>query len=205
MALSDQLQKLQEIDFNDLDFENVGIWPAPVKILSGIVLLGLLLFAGYWFHLKELGATLETHAKKETELRDSYQKKAFKAANLNAYRLQMKEMETSFGAMLEQLPKDTEVPGLLEDITQTGLGTGLEFNSIKLLPEKAREFYVELPIQVTAEGAYHDLGSFVSGVANLPRIVTLHDFKIGPQPKTGNLNLSITAKTYRYREQEGAK
>ena len=114
----------------------------------------------------------------------------------------MKEMETSFGALLRQLPSDTEVPGLLEDITRTGLGSGLEFEEIKLLPEAAQQFYIELPIQISVVGTYHDLATFVSGVASLPRIVTLHDFSIMPASdgSTTQLRMSILAKTYRYND-----
>ena len=113
-------------------------------------------------------------------------------------------MEESFGALVSQLPSDTEVPGLLEDITNKGLMNGLEINSIKLQAEQAREFYVELPIAITATGSYHDLGAFISGMAGLPRIVTLHDFSITARSGNSNaLNLSITAKTYRYKDGEG--
>ena len=115
----------------------------------------------------------------------------------------MKEMETSFGMLLRQLPSDTEVPGLLEDITRTGLGSGLEFEEIKLLPEVTQPFYIELPIQITVTGTYHDLATFVSGVAGLPRIVTLHDFDLAPAKPDGGpkLRMSILAKTYRYNDQ----
>lgn len=112
-------------------------------------------------------------------------------------------METSFGALLRQLPSDTEVPGLLEDITRTGLGSGLEFEEIKLQPEVAQQFYIELPINIKVIGGYHDLATFVSGVSSLPRIVTLHDFEILPEKgeaATSKLRMSIVAKTYRYND-----
>ncbi|MNJ59949.1 Pilus assembly protein, PilO [compost metagenome] len=114
----------------------------------------------------------------------------------------MVEMEESFGAMLRQLPSDTEVPGLLEDITRTGLGSGLEFEEIKLMPEVAQQFYIELPIKIGVVGAYHDLATFVSGAASLPRIVTLHDFEIKPlsADSGSKLRMGITAKTYRYND-----
>ncbi len=121
---------------------------------------------------------------------------------VKAVKAQMKEMEESFGALLRQLPSDTEVPGLLEDITRTGLGSGLEFEEIKLLPEVAQQFYIELPIQISVVGGYHDLATFVSGVSSLPRIVTLHDFEIKPVApgSTSKLRMSILAKTYRYND-----
>jgi type IV pilus assembly protein PilO len=135
---------------------------------------------------------------KEAELLQQYQSKAFLAANLEAYRLQMIELDETFGALLEQLPKDTEVPGLLEDITEVAYGSGLSMKSISLEPEKVSEFYVELPIRIDVTGDYHDFGSFVSGVASLPRIVTLHDYSI-KESDGSLLNMVIEAKTYRYK------
>ena len=135
-------------------------------------------------------------------LKEQFSRKAIQAANLDAYKEQMQEMEISFGALLRQLPSDTEVPGLLEDITRTGLGSGLEFEEIKLLPEVAQQFYIELPIQIKVTGSYHDLATFVSGVASLPRIVTLHDFQLAPArvENSSRLNMQIMAKTYRYND-----
>ena len=159
---------------------------------------------GYYYHIKDLQLTLGNVQAEEERLRQDYEKKAFQAANLEAYKAQMVEMEESFGALVSQLPSDTEVPGLLEDITNKGLMNGLEINSIALQPEQAREFYVELPIAITATGSYHDLGAFISGMAGLPRIVTLHDFSISaPAGNSNALNMSITAKTYRYKDGEG--
>jgi type IV pilus assembly protein PilO len=157
---------------------------------------------GYNFHLKDLQVSLEGKQAEEASLKEQFSSKAFLAANLDAYKEQMQEMEVSFGALLKQLPSDTEVPGLLEDITRTGLGSGLEFEEIKLLPEAAQQFYIELPIQITVAGAYHDLATFVSGVASLPRIVTLHDFDLVPANTDGSskLRMSILAKTYRYND-----
>ena len=125
------------------------------------------------------------------------------ATALEAYKVQMAEMEESFGALLRQLPSDTEVPGLLEDITRTGLGSGLEFSEIKLQPEVVQQFYIELPIKISVVGSYHDLATFVSGVASLPRIVTLHDFEVAPvaaEAGSSRLAMSILAKTYRYND-----
>ena len=195
-------ERLREFDINDLDMDNVGIWPTPVKAIAGLLVFCLVSFAGYWFYIQDLQASYEVRQKKEIQLKNSFESKAFKASNLEQYKDQMEEMEASFGALLEQLPKDTEVPGLLEDITRTGANAGLDFHSIRLEKERSEAFYVELPIKIQATGPYHDIGGFVSGVANLPRIVTLHDFKITPA-KTGLLNLTITAKTYRYKERAG--
>jgi type IV pilus assembly protein PilO len=196
------LESLRKIDFNDLDVHNLGSWPATVKFMSGALLLIVVLALGYNFYLKDLQDQLDQSRANEVTLKEQFATKAFKAANLNAYKAQMTEMETSFGALLRQLPSDTEVPGLLEDITRTGLGSGLEFEEIKLLPEAAQQFYIELPIQITVVGAYHDLATFVSGVASLPRIVTLHDFEIKPVDpgSTQKLRMTILAKTYRYND-----
>lgn len=207
MSLNDSLESLRQIDLNDLDFNNVGSWPSAVKLIAGVLLLVAVVALGYNFHLKDLQLQLESKKAEEITLKEKFSSKAFQAANLDAYKDQMQEMEVSFGALLKQLPSDTEVPGLLEDITRTGLGSGLEFEEIKLLPESAQQFYIELPIQITVVGAYHDLATFVSGVASLPRIVTLHDFNLVPAASDGasKLRMSILAKTYRYNDKGGAQ
>ncbi|MCI0993313.1 type 4a pilus biogenesis protein PilO [Pseudomonas corrugata] len=194
---------LRKVDFRDLDTNNVGSWPLPVKWLAGVLLVVLVLGLGYNFAVSDLEDELQQVREEENTLKAQFAGKAHMAANLERYTEQMKQMETSFGVLLRQLPSDTEVPGLLEDITRTGLGSGLEFEEIKLLPEVTQPFYIELPIQITVTGGYHDLATFVSGVAGLPRIVTLHDFDIAPaDPESGSkLRMSIQAKTYRYNEQ----
>ena len=208
MSFQQSLQGLKDFDLNDLDFENVGSWPAAVKVIACVLVFILVLFLGYNFHLKDLQGSLDAAISKESNVKQDFQHKAFQAANLEAYKEQMVEMEASFGALLRQLPSDTEVPGLLEDITRTGLGAGLEFEEIKLQPEVVQQFYIELPILISVVGGYHDLATFVSGVAALPRIVTLHDFEIVPekadQAGASRLRMSITAKTYRYND-KGAK
>ena len=207
MSLNDSLESLRQIDLNDLDFNNVGSWPAAVKFIAGALLLIAVVAFGYNFHLKDLQAQLDGKRAEEAALKEQFSSKAFQAANLDAYKDQMQEMEVSFGALLKQLPSDTEVPGLLEDITRTGLGSGLEFEEIKLLPEAAQQFYIELPIQITVVGSYHDLATFVSGVASLPRIVTLHDFNLVPvsADTSSKLRMSILAKTYRYNDKGGVR
>ncbi|CDF92701.1 MULTISPECIES: type 4a pilus biogenesis protein PilO [unclassified Pseudomonas] len=194
---------LRKVDFRDLDTNNVGSWPMPVKWLAGVLLVVVVLGLGYNFAVSDLEDELQQVREEENTLKAQFAGKAHMAANLERYTEQMKQMETSFGVLLRQLPSDTEVPGLLEDITRTGLGSGLEFEEIKLLPEVTQPFYIELPIQITVTGGYHDLATFVSGVAGLPRIVTLHDFDIAPaDPESGSkLRMSIQAKTYRYNEQ----
>ncbi len=202
MTLSEWFEGLRKIDLSDLDLNNMGAWPAAVKAMVGALFTVLVLALGYNLFLKDLQDQFDQQRTDETTLKEQFATKAHMAANLERYTEQMKDMENSFGLLLRQLPGDTEVPGLLEDITRTGLGSGLEFEEIKLLPEVTQQFYIELPIQITVTGAYHDLATFVSGVAGLPRIVTLHDFEIKPvTPDIGSkLRMSILAKTYRYND-----
>ena len=205
MAVEDITRSLREFDIASLDFENVGSWPVAVKVTIWGLLLVAVLVGGYYYHIKDLQAQLAQVEAKEVELKKDFEKKAFQAANLDAYRQQMVEMEESFGALVSQLPSDTEVPGLLEDITNKGLLNGLEIASIQLQKEAAREFYVELPIAISASGSYHDLGAFISGMAGVPRIVTLHDFVITAKGDDANhLGMSIVAKTYRYKDGEAS-
>ncbi len=201
MNLSELTEGLKDFDINDLDINSAGSWPLIIKMIVWAIVLSVVVFLGYYLKLNDMNAQLEKVAAKEKVLKQDYKQKAFKAANLDTYRQQMLDMEKSFGALVKQLPSDTEVPGLLEDITHTGLGSGLEIRSIDLQAERAAEFYVELPIEIQVQGTFHDFGSFVSGVASLPRIVTLHDFSITPSG-SGLLNMKITAKTFRYNDKE---
>ncbi|MGB6211671.1 type 4a pilus biogenesis protein PilO [Pseudomonas mandelii] len=202
MSPSEWFESLRKIDINDLDTNNMGSWPPAIKALAGVLLMVMVLTLGYTFYISDQEDHLGLKREEESTLKEQFANKAHMAANLELYTQQMKEMENSFGVLLRQLPSDTEVPGLLEDITRTGLGSGLEFEEIKLLPEVAQQFYIELPIQITVTGAYHDLATFVSGVAGLPRIVTLHDFDLAPADPEGGpkLRMSILAKTYRYND-----
>ena len=202
MAFEDTMRSLREFEVGDLDLDNVGSWPVSIKVLIWLILLVAVLAGGYYYHIEGLQLQLVQAEEKEVALKKDFEKKAFEAANLDAYRQQMVEMEESFGALVSQLPSDTEVPGLLEDITNKGLLNGLTIASISLQTERAQEFYVELPIAIAASGSYHDLGAFISGMAGLPRIVTLHDFQLtadGENPN--NLSMQILAKTYRYKDE----
>lgn len=202
MAFSDTLEQLKNFDVNDIDVERIGVWPLPGKIFV-CVLLVVVVFAGtYYLKIKDLNAQLDRVVAEESSLRQTFETKSFQAANLEEYRNQMVEMEKSFGALLSRLPSDTEVPGLLEDIDARGSESGLDINSIRLEAEQQSEYYVELPISIDVEGGYHDLGTFVSGVAGMPRIVTLHDFTIARQQDSGTLTMQIGAKTYRYKSQD---
>lgn len=200
------IRELRNFDWNDLsDIETIGVWPGAVKGLIVVVVFVLCLGLGYWFDIRELQADLQRSVLQEGQLLNEYEQKAFMAANLEAYREQNEEMEQAFSELLQQLPGQTEVPDLVDDITATGLGSGLSFSRIELDREVVHEFYIEQPIRLEVSGGYHELGSFVSGVASLPRIVTLHDFTIQASGSNrSELEMQVTARTYRYRQQEGA-
>ncbi|WP_417568346.1 type 4a pilus biogenesis protein PilO [Marinobacter sp.] len=203
MSLADSLKSLNEFDINDLDVNNAGIWPAPIKAIVVLIIFGLIVGGGYWFFIKDQYAQLERVEKTELELRKKYEEKAYQVANLEVFKAQMAEMEETFGALVRQLPSETEVPGLLEDITNTALGSGLALQEVALQPEQRRDFYSELPINIRVSGSYHELASFVSSVASLPRIVTLHDLTIKPTGGDGErLDMQVVARTYRYRAGE---
>jgi type IV pilus assembly protein PilO len=203
MSLADSLKSLNEFDINDLDLNNAGIWPAPIKAIVVLLVFGLIAGGGYWFFVKDQYAQLERVEHTEQELRKKYEEKAYQVANLEVFKAQMAEMEETFGALVRQLPSETEVPGLLEDITNTALGNGLALQEVKLQPEQRRDFYSELPINIRVSGSYHELASFVSSVASLPRIVTLHDLTIKPTGGDGErLDMQVVARTYRYRAGE---
>jgi type IV pilus assembly protein PilO len=198
------LEQLRTLDPND-----PGRWPIGVR-LGTVALLFLIAACGgyYWFVWKQQRPLLLEGRAKEGELLVTLETKARRAANLEAYRAQLAEMEKSFGAMLRQLPNKTEVPNLLVDISQTGLASGLEEHLFQPRPESQRDFYAELPISIRLTGNYHEMGKFASGIAALPRIVTLHDIEITPAGKgktvgdPGELVLNVTAKTYRYLDED---
>ncbi|MCB1616254.1 MAG: type 4a pilus biogenesis protein PilO, partial [Pseudomonadales bacterium] len=152
MSLQESLDKLKNFDPSELDPESIGTWPFPVKALIWLLVFGGVVFGCYKFKLQELHQTLVRAESKELDLRSEFEQKVNEAANLEAYRQQMTEMEESFKALLGQLPQDTEVPGLLEDISDKGVDSGLTFNAIDLKPEKSAEFYIELPIDIDVTG-----------------------------------------------------
>lgn len=206
MSWLDSLKELNEIDLANLDLENVGSWPAVARATLVVLLFLLLVLGGYYYHVAALSERLQASEVEELDLRRQFERKSFEADNLEAYKAQLVEMRDSFGALVSQLPSDTEVPGLLEDISAKGELNGLRIESIDLLDEVLEEFYVELPISITANGSYHDLGAFVSGMAGLPRIVTLHDFEIVMDgDESTNLRMDLVAKTYRYKDEADAE
>jgi len=188
-----------------LDPRDPGRWPLPFRIGAAVAWLVLLtLILGYVFVWEQQKPQLESLQANEQQLREQYVGKHSKAVNLDIYKVQLKDIERSFGAMLRQLPGKTEVPNLLVDISQTGLAAGLQEKLFQPGPEQKRDFYAELPIKIRLSGSYHQFGQFVSGIAALPRIVTLHDIEIKSDSKDAydQLTLDLTAKTYRYLDEE---
>lgn len=191
-------------DLNQLDFSDIGGWPLPTKITVIAIVCAVVLGAGFWFDTQEQLKELAQAQEKEKELKSTFEVKQRKAANIDAYRKQMVDMKKSLGTMLQQLPSKTEVEGVIDDISQMGLASGLEFELFKPENEVPIEFYAEFPIKIKVVGEYNEIGTFVSGVAGLPRIVTLHDISIIPtaakKDRKGMLMMEATAKTYRYLE-----
>ena len=194
------IDDLREFDWNDLqDLETIGFWPAAVKVIITMIIFGSCNAGGYFFHIQNLQIELAAVTGEEVNLRIEVEQKAFLAANLEEYRTQTLTMEESFTELLRQLPSETEVPGLVDDVTNTGVGSGLEFANLVLPPEEIQEFYIQIPINLDVVGGYHDFGIFVSGVASLDRIVTLHDFTIKARDDSF-LDMTIVARTYRYKD-----
>ncbi|MCF6438553.1 type 4a pilus biogenesis protein PilO [Pseudoalteromonas luteoviolacea] len=197
------IKSLQEIDWNEVELDNIGEWPLPVKILCCTMVVLIMLIVGYTMLVSSSIDRYESAVNKEEELRKSYRIKYGRANNLELYRQQMLDMEEQFSQLLRKLPTSNETPGLLDDLTYVGTSSGLTFLKIGWLPEVKKEFYTELPINLEVVGSYHEFGEFVSKVAQLPRIVSLHDFRI---ENAGNNSLvfGVVAKTYRY-EQGGSR
>lgn len=200
-------EKISSFDINDVDWNNIGSWPLMGRVAFAVVLFLSVLTGLYFFDIQGLSDEYDVAVSKEADLKRGFESKAFRVANLSSYKKQLEEIEASFGSLLRQLPKDTEVPGLLEDITTAALGASLQIKSIKLDNEIETEFYTELPINIDVIGEYHDFGAFVSAVAGLGRIVTLHDFDISSANTSdvNKLNLKIVAKTYRYNNENKKK
>lgn len=201
MDIKSTLQELRTIDLSEIRLDNIGRWPLIVRVIACVLAFVGVLVAFYFVKVSDLNEQLERASREELRLRQDFSKKAYEAANLEEYKLQLVELESRLETLIGQLPSDTEVPGLLEDVTETGLNSGLQIQSIALQDEIAHDYYVELPILIQASGGYHDFAGFVSGVAGLPRIVTLHDFTIENTDET-LLSLSILARTYRYKAVE---
>ena len=195
------VEELQSLDAND-----VGRWPLPFRI--AVIVLVFIIASGlgiYFFIVKDKAPLLERAQAEEQELRTTFENKQRKAANYDAYKAQLAQIEQSFGTMLRQLPGETEIPNLIVDISQTGLAAGLQEKLFVPQAEVPKDFYAEKPINIRLTGGYHEIGNFVSGIAALPRIVTLHDINIVPEGQNtyDELSMEVTAKTYRYID-EGA-
>jgi type IV pilus assembly protein PilO len=194
------VEELQSLDAND-----VGRWPLPFRVAVIVIVFVLVTGLGlYWFIAKDKAPQLERVEGEEKELRLTFENKQRKAANYNDYKAQLAEIEQSFGTMLRQLPGETEIPSLIVDISQTGLAAGLQEKLFAPQPEIPRDFYAEKPIKIRLTGGYHEVSKFVSGIAALPRIVTLHNINITPESNEGfdKLSMEVTAQTYRYLDEE---
>ena len=194
------VEELQSLDVND-----VGRWPLAFRVAVIVIVFVVVLGMGvYWFIIEDRAPQLQRVQEEEQTLRVSFENKQKKAANYDAYKAQLTQMEQSFGTMLRQLPGKTEIPSLIVDISQTGLAAGLQEKLFQPQAEIPKDFYAEKPITISLSGGYHEIANFVSGVAALPRIVTLHDINITPdnQDNYDDLTIQVTAKTYRYLEEE---
>lgn len=207
MDVGEAVQKLNNLDVQDL--RRIGTAPKPVQIAVIVVLMIAIIGAIGWFVVRPQFETLEQEERTEQDLRETFKEKQSRAANLEAYEKQLAQMEESFGAMLRQLPDETDMESLLVDLSQTSVAAGLEVKYFEPGNERQQEFYAEYPIELRVAGTYHEFGDFVSGLASLPRIVTLHDIAIKPSDNgndTGQnveLAMELEAKTYRYLEEGG--
>jgi type IV pilus assembly protein PilO len=196
MSLVDELRSL---DIND-----IGRWPLVFRVVViGIVFAVVVGFGIYWTIIEDRAPQLKRAQDEEQTLRVAFESKQRKAANYDEYKKQLEQMEQSFGTMLRQLPGETEIPSLIVDISQTGLAAGLQEKLFQPQPEVQRDFYAEKPILIHLSGSYHEIANFVSGVAALPRIVTLHNINVRPDnaERFDELSIEVTAKTYRYLEE----
>ena len=202
-----KLEDLKNLNLNDLrslDPKNMGSWPLPMRIVVLIVVYGVILGGGYFGLISGQRDDYNERENKEATLKQDFESKALQAANLDVFKKQLDDMQNSFGTMLRQLPGQTEIPSLLQDISQAAQVDGLKQDLFRPGGEAPKDFYSEKPIDLVLEGSYHQFGKFVSDVATLPRIVTLHNINIHPQSGTGNdiLIMTLTAKTYRYLEDD---
>lgn len=205
MAVPPAVERLRLIaeDFQNLNPRDIGAWPLAPKVAVLILIFVAAIAGGWWFIWNDQIATLEAAQLEEENLKQQYIDKKRQAINLDLYIQQLNEVETSFGALLKQLPNRTEVDTLLIEVNQAGLGRGLQFELFKPAAEIKREFFAELPVALKVTGNYHDLGAFAADIGKLSRIVTLNDIAItGAGQKTSALSMTTTAKTFRYLDEE---
>ena len=195
-------------DLQQLDINDIGRWPFPFRAALIVILFVIVVGAGFYMTITQDKAPILDRVKaEEANLWITFENKQKKAANYDAYKTQLEQMEQSFGTMLRQLPGETEIPSLIVDISQTGLAAGLQEKLFEPQPEVQRDFYAEKPIKIQLSGGYHEIANFVSGIAALPRIVTLHNINITPEAKGSynELSIEVTAQTYRYLEEEAVQ
>lgn len=201
--------KLSEL--NELDFNNAGSWPGPVKAVFLLIVVGMVAGAGYYLDTSGLLQELDRARATERQLRDEFAQKRRVTANLETYQAQIEELQTILDAMLKQLPTRTEMPDLLEDISNIGRTNGLTFELFRPEDERPRDFYAAKPIAIRARADYHQFSAFISSIAALPRIVTLENMTIESAGGTGReaedtrLRIQATLQTYRYLEEDGAE
>jgi type IV pilus assembly protein PilO len=199
---------VKNFDLQNLDFNNAGAWPGPIKAVACALVAALILFLGWYFFVGDQQTQLESLQAQERALRTDFETKQGKAVNLPALKEQLAEMEVMLQQMLRQLPSRTEMPDLIVDISQTALAAGIQNELFQPGPDVRREFYAEKPIRLRMVGTYHQFGSFVSGVASLPRVVimTMHDISLTPRAgqnvAAGSLVLEGTVRTYRYLDED---
>jgi len=206
-------------DLKSINVNNLGTAPAPIKALLALILLVLICYLGYHFLVKKQLATLEKKKSEEVVLKKTFEEKYHKSANLEVYKQQLEDMQVNFGEMLRQLPGKSEIPGVVDDVSQTGLASGLEIVLFRPAAEVEKGFYAEKPIQINVTGTFEEMANFASGIAALPRIVTLHNITLTPAKAKKNANtnnnsgsraqqlsMGVVAKTYRYLDddEEGA-
>jgi len=198
--LNKYIEQLQNFDVNDIDWDKIGVWPIPAKVAVCVLLVVLILVGCHYFVVKDKNLQLESAKNSEISLKKSFEGKAFEAANLDRYRKQMEEMSGTINALVSRLPVNIELPGLLDDFSDKAEEARVTIVSLTPRQEVRTNFHIERPIRISVSGGYHEFATFVSGIAGMPRIVTLHDFSISkPKKDSDLLQMDITAKTYRYK------
>jgi len=196
MSFKNHVNDMKNFDFGALDFKSIGLWPLFLRLILFVVLFLVLLIASWFFYLVDSYEGIGLIKSEEIKLKDFFERRYPESSNLEEYQKQMARMQNMFDSLLNLLPPEIEVSSLLQDITNSGKESGLEFEEIRLLPESNKEYYVESPIKITVEGHYHNLGVFTASIAGLSRIVTLHDFTLTPLANE-KLRMTVLAKTYR--------
>jgi type IV pilus assembly protein PilO len=201
MSLTAELRRLRDLDWRELSLREAGTWPVSLQVTSCLIVLAAVFWLVQWYVVAPQAEALERERAQESELLSQYEAKAYQAANLPMMREQMSELEARIAELLQMLPTGAEVPTLIDNISDTALENQLAIDFIRLRTPVPQEFYTEQPFDIQVRGDYHRIASFLSGVAGLPRIVTLHDFTLAPVDDAGTLQLSMLAKTYSHREE----